>query len=163
MLLVDTIDLKGIQLSIDVTGIRASTSTRRSRPRTCTSTSRDDREGGGMSVGHLTGYVVDELLAHGLKEAGGHVSPQVMQLLRAGLDGGLDGLEDQVKALAQEELDKLEQKGQEELDKLEQKGQEELDELEAQANEAIQKEQDKARAKLDDLLKKESSKLFGDG
>ena len=91
--------------------------------------------------------------------AGGHVSPQVLQVLKAGLDGGLEGLQDQVGAMAQQEIDKLEAKANEELNELEQK-----------ANEEVLKGQDKARAKLDDLLKEHDDKLdgklkdlFGDG
>lgn len=149
LLMVDTIDLRGIQLSIDVEGIPGvdfhETFT---APDLHLDVAKTIEEAGGMSLGDLTGYVVDKLLAHGIEEVGDDVSPEIASLLQGGLTGGLEGLTGQLEARATEEVDKLKDKAQEEL-------QEGADELRSKVD-GIKNE---GEAKVKDAL----NDLFGDG
>jgi len=97
-----------------------------------------------MTLARVIGLVVDQLVEHGIAEAGGHVSPEALELLTGGFDG-LEGM-------------------------LEEKVDEKVEELQAEAEDTLQAQKDAAAARLDASLQKEKKKvgdtlkgLLGDG
>ncbi|MFT5051189.1 MAG: hypothetical protein ACI8QZ_002599 [Chlamydiales bacterium] len=133
---VGIIDLRDIQLTVEIAGIPGfgvdETFTAGDLRIDVPQLVRDAES---MTLARVIGLLIDQLVEHGITEAGGHISPEALELLT----GGFAAIEARLEAKVDEKLDALE----------------------GQAEDALQEQQDQAKTELDASIEKEKQKLGG--